>query len=201
MIRGKVVIDKKTKDLVKRIRVNQIAIIDHQDIDQLASKSLIEKQVKAVLNLSTSISGKYSNNGPMLLIDAHIPLIDIEAKGRILSLLHDGDMIEINNCHIYKDGEEIALGREITREKIEYETEKAKNNFKTELSKFIDNTLNYAKKEKNLIVDLSAPDIGIDFNGRHVLIVVRGMDYKDDLEAIKSYIREMNPIIIAVDGG
>ena len=49
MIRGRVVVDKRTKDLVKRIKANQIAIINHQDIDHLASQSLVEKQVKAVL--------------------------------------------------------------------------------------------------------------------------------------------------------
>ncbi|MFP4660877.1 MAG: putative cytokinetic ring protein SteA [Halanaerobiales bacterium] len=201
MIRGKVVIDKKTKDLVKRIRANQIAVIDHQDIDHLASKSLIDKQVKAVLNLSTSMSGRYPNHGPKLLLDAHIPLIDIKLKGRMFSLLYEGDTIEIRDGQIYRDGEQIASGREITRYELDQKTRRARENIKTELSKFIDNTLNYAKKEKNLIVDLTAPDIGIDFSGRHVLIVVRGVDYKDDLVAIKSYIREMNPIIIAVDGG
>lgn len=202
MIKGKIVIDKKTKNLVKRLNANQIAIIDHQDIDQVASKSLVEKQVKAVINLSPSISGKYPNYGPSVLLEAQIPLIDIVLGFEKVSLvLDDGDTIVIDNGNIYKEGQIIARGREILKVDVEKKISEAKKNIEFELSKFIDNTLNYAKKEKNVIVDLTAPDIGIDFTGKHVLIVVRGVDYKDDLEAIKSYIREVNPIIIAVDGG
>lgn len=202
MIRGKIVIDKRTKNLVKRIKANQIAIIDHQDLDQVASKSLVEKQVKAVINLSPSISGKYPNCGPSLLLKAQIPLIDIEGGNKeISSKLNNGDIISITKGKISKNGELIAFGREVLESEIECKIKESRENIETELSKFIDNTLKYARKEKNLIVDLTAPDIGIDFNGKHVLIVVRGMDYKDDLQAIKSYICEMNPIIIAVDGG
>src|SRR5690606_38868621 len=77
----------------------------------------------------------------------------------------------------------------------------ARANMERLLSKFIDNTLAYAQREKHLIVDLKTPEIGINFKGKHVLIVVRGANYKEDLKAIRSYIQEMKPVIIAVDGG
>lgn len=200
MIRGKIVIDKKTKNLVKRVKNNEIAIINHEDIDQVASKSLVEKQVQAVFNLSSSITGKYPNNGPLVLLEAGIPLIDID-DSEFSFCLNDGDYLIFKNGDIFKDNKKIGQAHQLTIDEIIEKTEKAKKNIENELSKFIDNTLNYAQKEKELIVDLKAPEIGIDFTGKHVLIVVRGVDYKADLEAIKSYIREMNPIIIAVDGG
>jgi uncharacterized membrane-anchored protein len=34
-----------------------------------------------------------------------------------------------------------------------------------------------------------------------VLIVVRGYDYKDDLDVLRPYIREFKPVLIGVDGG
>ncbi|MGH3657778.1 MAG: putative cytokinetic ring protein SteA, partial [Micromonosporaceae bacterium] len=37
--------------------------------------------------------------------------------------------------------------------------------------------------------------------GRHVLIVVRGYDYKADLDVLRPYIREFKPVLIGVDGG
>ncbi|MFW6021940.1 MAG: putative cytokinetic ring protein SteA [Halanaerobiaceae bacterium] len=200
MIRGKVIIDKKTKNLVKRIKAQQIAVIDHKDLDQVACKSLVEKQVKAVFNISESISGKYPNKGPSVLMNAEIPLVDFYG-GNLFSALNDGDIVQYDGSNLYKNGYIIARGKQITIEDIRKKTNKANKNLEIELSKFIDNTLKYAHKEKNIIIDMTAPDIGIDFNGSHVLIVVRGVDYRDDLVAIKSYIQEMNPIIIAVDGG
>ncbi|MEJ6950121.1 putative cytokinetic ring protein SteA [Natronospora cellulosivora (SeqCode)] len=200
MIKGIIVIDKKTKKLIERIKYNEIAIIDHKDIDSLASKSLIEKRVKAVFNISSSISGKYSNDGPMELLDAGIPLIDVDI-GDLFSELEDGDSIVFDNKYIYKKKKKIASAHKVSKSEIKEKLEEAINNQEKELLKFIDNTLLYARKEKKLIIDLEAPDIGIDFKGKHVLIVVRGTNYKDDLEAINSYVREVNPIIIAVDGG
>ena len=37
--------------------------------------------------------------------------------------------------------------------------------------------------------------------GRHALVVVRGHDYRSDLAALRSYIREYRPVLIGVDGG
>jgi uncharacterized membrane-anchored protein len=37
--------------------------------------------------------------------------------------------------------------------------------------------------------------------GRHCLIVVRGYDYKADLDVLRPYIREFKPVLIGVDGG
>ncbi|NLM96346.1 MAG: hypothetical protein GX175_01780 [Halanaerobiaceae bacterium] len=202
MIRGRIIIDKKTKLLAKRIKANEIAVIDHEDIDQLAAKSLVEKQVKAVFNLSASITGKYPNNGPLVLLEKGIPLIDVDiGKSEVSRLLRDGDYIKYIDGDIVYNEVKIGQGHQLTINEVKEKINKAQENMEQELSKFIDNTLAFAQKEKNIIVDLEAPEIGIDFEGKHVLIVARGADYKADLSAIKTYIREMNPIIIAVDGG
>ncbi|MFW6281934.1 MAG: putative cytokinetic ring protein SteA [bacterium] len=200
MITGKVKIDKKTKELVKRIKPGQIAIIDHKDIDQIAGKSLKEKNVKAVINLNKSISGKYPNKGPLILINAGIPIID-ECDPGLLSFLQENDKIVIKKGNIYKNNKKIGTGNYLTKKEVSRKLKNAENNLTRELDKFIDNTLYYAHQEKSLILDVSVPDINIDFSGRQALIVVRGPNYKKDLLTVKSYINEINPIIIAVDGG
>lgn len=200
MIKGRVILNKKTKELVKEIKANEIAIIDHKDVDQIAADSLVEKQVKAVFNLSPSISGRYPNVGPEILLLKGIPVIDI-FEGNLFLLLNDGDEIVFKEGIIYKSGRVIARGEELSREQIENKNNQAQTNLEKELGKFLDNTLSYINKEKNDFFNITTPELEINFNGKHVLIVVRGADYKDDLSAIKSYIHEMNPIIIAVDGG
>ena len=76
MIKGKVRLDKRTKNLVKRIKPGEIAIIKHRDIDEIAAESLVDRKVKMVINLDKSISGKYPNLGPKILNDGNIPILD-----------------------------------------------------------------------------------------------------------------------------
>ncbi len=200
MIRGKVVLDKKTKNLVKRINPNEIAVIDHLDLDQVASEALVGKHIKAIFNLSSSITGKYPNYGPLTVLEADIPLIDIQL-GDLFSSLNEGEEVIFSEGKIYKDNQLIGIGEMLNQKHVIGKIEEARSNFEVELVKFIENTLNYARKEKDLILNIKIPDIEIDFKGRHVLVVIRGTDYKDDLEVIESYIKEIQPIIIAVDGG
>lgn len=200
IIKGMIKIDKKTKNLVKRIKINEIAIIDHKDLDELAGKSLLEKHPKAVINVNSSISGKYPNRGPFILLKAGVTVID-NCRGNLFDILSDGDIIEIIEGSVFYKGIKIGVGNKLNLENVQVQLNKAKSNLELELKKFINNTLIYARKEKELILDIHVPDIDINFHNRHALIVVRGKDYKEDLEAVKSYIHEMKPIIIAVDGG
>jgi len=96
----------------------------------------------------------------------------------------------------------VGEGRIVSREHIDNMMERAKNNLENELGEFIDNTLEYAKKEKKFIIQgLDLPELNAKISNRHVLVVIRGKNYKEDLMAIKSYIKEMNPVLIGVDGG
>ena len=75
-IRGTARKNSKTKDLVKKLKPGEIAIINHPDLDQVAAESLIKSQVRLVINASPSITGRYPNLGPMLLSKAGVPILD-----------------------------------------------------------------------------------------------------------------------------
>ncbi|TDX51197.1 putative cytokinetic ring protein SteA [Orenia marismortui] len=197
---GKVRLGIKTKKLVKELVEGEIAVIAHRDIDQLAAESLIEKKVKAIINLNPSISGKYPNLGPRRLLEAGIPMIDNVEKD-LFEKLNNGDLVQIIDNKIIKDKKIIAAGEVLNQQRLEIKLEQTKENLEEELIKFVDNTLDYAKKEKELILGIDIPNIDTDLENKDVLIVVRGKDYRQDLEAVISYIRETNPILIGVDGG
>ncbi|SNX55380.1 putative cytokinetic ring protein SteA [Thermoanaerobacterium sp. RBIITD] len=200
-ITGIIKIDKKTKNLAKRINPGEIAVIDHVDIDEIGAESLIEKKILAVINASKSISGKYPNLGPAIIDKAGIPIIDEVGEG-IFDLLRENDRITIIDNEIYKDGKLIAKGKLLTHDVINYKMEESKENLETELDKFIENTLEYAKREKSFILgNVEIPDVKTKFKDRHALVVVRGKDYKEDLYTIKQYISDVKPILIGVDGG
>jgi uncharacterized membrane-anchored protein len=90
----------------------------------------------------------------------------------------------------------------LTHESAEKMIEAAKTNLGAVLEEFAANTLTYVTKEKSLLLDPSnLPNVKTEINGRHVLVVVRGESYKEDLAIIRHYIRDMKPVLIGVDGG
>ncbi|GAV25643.1 hypothetical protein ciss_15760 [Carboxydothermus islandicus] len=200
-IRGVALLDKKTKNLIKRLKPGQIAVIDHQDIDEVAARGLIEKKVKAVINCAQSISGKYPNIGPLLLVQNGISLID-EAPRKLFDVLNEGDFLIIREGKIYRNDEFLGEGTVLDVEKIKAKMEATKENLGETMLAFIENTLHYARKETGLILgQYPPPPINTDFRGRHALIVVRGHNYQEDLKAIRIYINEVKPVLIGVDGG
>lgn len=201
VLSGSVKKDTKTKNLVKRLEYGDIALIKHKDIDEIAALSLVEKKPKAILNVKESISGKYPNKGPEILLNSGIKLIDLNNES-LFDDIEEGSKIEIINNEIYKDNSFYCKGKIINEKIITQKIRESNNNLEKELDNFIENTLKYAKKEKDLILGkISIPDISLNFEKKHVLVVVRGRDYKKDLAALKPYITEMKPILIGVDGG
>ncbi|KXG76816.1 putative cytokinetic ring protein SteA [Thermotalea metallivorans] len=193
--------DRKTKNLVKRLLPGEIAVINHRDIDEVAAHSLVQCKPKLIINADQSISGRYPNLGPGILQAAGIPILDHVGQ-EIFDFINEGDILEIIDNEIYHDGHFIGTGEILTEELIQLKLAETEKNFEKELEKFIENTLEYAKKEKDFILgNLKVPEFKTSFQGRHVLVVVRGQNYKEDLHAIKSYIDEFNPILIGVDGG
>jgi uncharacterized membrane-anchored protein len=199
-LEGRIKLGKKTKNLVRRVKGERIAVIDHRDIDELAANSLISAGIKVVINVNASITGKYPNLGPEKLIRNGVFILD-QVGARLFEELEDGDRIKLKDNLIIKDGVKIAQGEILDEDELEDRLAEGKKNLEDELEKFVENTLEYAKKEKNLILGLEIPDIQTSIKGKQVLIVVRGQDYKEDLEAITSYIKEVQPVLIGVDGG
>lgn len=200
-IKGTVKIDNKTKNLVKRLNPGDIAVINHRELDKVAAQSLIDKKVKAVINVAPSLSKDYPNLGPLTLLEAGIPLID-DAGEELLLKLQEGDKVEIIGGEIYLEDDVIGRGMLLNKDYVLAEMEKSRQNVNITLSKFVQNTLDYARNEIDLICQkLKIPKVNTVFENRHTLIVVRGHNYKEDLIAIKSYIDEVRPVLIGVDGG
>lgn len=199
-VRGTARLDKKTKQLVQRVNPGEIAIIDHRDLDELAASSLAEKRVKGVINLSPFISGKYPNTGPGLLAERGIFLL--EAGRELEQRIKEGDLIEVQGEDIYKGELLIGRGRILDAKKIRDKMVSCSGNLEKELDSFVQNTLEYARREKGLVTGkVAIPPLSTVIKNRHVLVVVRGQKYREDFRTIVSYIREVRPVIIGVDGG
>ena len=201
-IKGRVLKNRRTKDLIPNLKPGDIALIAHEDLDEIAAKSLVEAKVKAVINVQRSSTGKYPNPGPLNLLENKVTLIEC-VNGEIWDAVNDGDEISIIGDRIYNSsGIQLTQGKLLNLQDVKIALKKAEENFNPQLENFIKNTIEYAKEELEVIfkeIDLS--HIQTIFKERHCLIVVRGQKYKEDLQALRSYIREMKPILIGVDGG
>ena len=193
--------DRRTKDLAKRLRPGEIAVIDHTDIDRVAAESLIAAGIAAVVNAGHSISGRYPNVGPIRLLRAGIPIID-RVEPSIVGSVTEGETLRLSGGEIFRGPERIAVGTVLTVEGVEADMEAARVSIGEELQRFAENTLEYIRREADLTFEpVTLPPLRVDMKGRHALVVVRGHDYRDDLHALKAYIKEYRPVLIAVDGG
>jgi uncharacterized membrane-anchored protein len=199
---GRARVDRRTKNLIKRLEPGDIAVVDHEDLDRVAAEGLIEARVSGVVNASRLISGRYPNVGPLLLAAAGIVLLD-DVGESVMDDLEEGQVIRVEGGEVWVGPALVASGERQTLQSLEEAYEAAKVTMGDELERFAENTLEYMRRERSLILDSpDLPDLEVEVGGRHVLIVVRGHDYKEDLNALRtSYVREARPILIAVDGG
>ncbi|MDT4987522.1 MAG: hypothetical protein QOI74_1616, partial [Micromonosporaceae bacterium] len=201
VIAGAVRLDRRTKRLVGRLRPGDIAVIDHVDLDRVAADSLVALGVAAVLNAKPSVSGRYPNLGPEVLIQAGIPLVD-DLGEELFDRLHEGEFARVDGDTVLCDGEPVAQGRRQDAETVAKAMADAREGLSVQLEAFAANTMEYLRQERDLLLDgVGVPDVDTRIAGRHCLIVVRGYDYRADLEVLRPYIREFKPVLIGVDGG
>ena len=200
-ITGTARVDKKTKHLAQRLHKGEIAVIDHQDLDSTCARMLVDRKAGAVINASPCISGRYPNTGPGILLSAGIPIVD-NVGTEIMTAVREGDVLHLRGGAVLRNGERVADGVWLTEQEIARMTEKARSNLSSELEKFAQNTLQYIQDERFLLLDpVEVPDLKTQFARRHVLVVVRGEGFVEDLASIRSYIQDVKPVLIGVDGG
>jgi uncharacterized membrane-anchored protein len=192
---------KRTKDLTKRLRPGEIAIIDHEDIDRVAAEALVEREPAAVLNVAASTSGRYPNAGPRILVDAGIVLVDCLGD-EVFEGIRDGERITVEDGRVLLEGEPIAEGARQDDASVTASQVASREGLSEQLELFAENTMEYMLRERDLLLDgIGAPEVATRMDGRPVLIVVRGYHYKEDLATLKPFLRENRPVIIGVDGG
>jgi uncharacterized membrane-anchored protein len=200
-VAGTARLDRRTKRLVGRLRPGDIAVIDHVDLDRVAADSLVAVGVAAVLNAKPSVSGRYPNLGPEVLVNAGIPLVDDLGEG-VFQQVHEGDTVRVDGNTVLVNDEPVAHGSRQDAESVAKAMADAREGLSVQLEAFAANTMDYLKQERDLLLDgVGVPDVETHIRGRHCLIVVRGYDYKADLDVLRPYIREFKPVLIGVDGG
>jgi uncharacterized membrane-anchored protein len=199
---GAVRLDRRTKNLTRRLRPGDIAVIDHVDLDRVAAEALVACGVGGVVNVAPSVSGRYPNLGPGILLAAGVPLVD-DVGPEAFGQLREGDRVRVYEDTVYAiDGRVLAKGAQQTEVSVAVAMADAREGLSAQLEAFASNTMEYLRRERDLLLDgVGVPDIKTELEGRHVLVVVRGYTYREDLVALRHYVREYKPVLIGVDGG
>ena len=201
VVAGQARLGKRTKQLVKRLKPGDVAVIDHVDIDRVSGEDLINSGVEAVINCSPSTTGTYPNMGPLLLVQAGIHLVEC-TDADLFSILRDGDAIEVEGARIVRAGRVLATGRVLEPSDVLARHEALREDIGQALEAFARNTVEHMVEERELLSGkLELPRFDTDFRDRPALVVVRGAYHQRDLRALKAYVRDVRPVIVAVDGG
>jgi len=198
---GQAKLDRRTKDLVKRLSADDIAIIDHTDIDRVSAEELVESGVRVVVNVAPSQSGRFPNPGPLALVRGGVRLIDAPGAD-LFEHVNEGELLTVRGAGLYRNGTCLATGRVLDERELERTLGDQRGRVTEALEAFAENTMRYLREEGRLLAEgIDFPPLSTRFRDRHALVVARGPGYKRDLRMVKPYVRDFKPVLIAVDGG
>ena len=198
---GRAKLDRRTKDLVKRLSADDIAIIDHTDLDRVSAEELIESGVRVVVNVAHSQSGRFPNPGPLALVRGGVRLIDAPGAD-LFDTVNEGELLTVRGAGLYRNGTCVATGQVLDAMQLERALAEQRGRVTEALEAFADNTMRYLREEGKLLTEgIQFPALETRFRDRHALVVARGPGYKRDLRMVRPYIRDFKPVLIAVDGG
>lgn len=199
---GLAVLGHKTKDIVPSLGPGMIPIINHENLDRVTAETLVAAGVEAVVNAAGSSTGLYPNQGPFILARAGIHILD-DVGPKVFDRVETGDWVEVRGTGLCKDGELVAAGEHIDLDGAERRLRESREGVGEALESFAQNTVEFMRHERDILfssLDVP-PKLAREIRGRHVLVVVRGYDYRQDLAALEPYLRGQRPFIIGVDGG
>jgi uncharacterized membrane-anchored protein len=194
-------LDKRTKRLVKRLGPDDIAIIDHADLDRASAEELLESRVRVVFNVAPSVTGRFPNVGPLALVRGGVRLIDCP-EAELFEEVKEGESLVVRGAGLFRNGTRLASGHVHTEAELERLLSGQQARVSDALESFAENTLRHVREESKLLSEgVQIPQLRTTFRDRHALVVARAPEAKRDLRAVRSYIREFKPILIGVDGG
>jgi uncharacterized membrane-anchored protein len=198
---GRARLGRRTKNLVSRLGPDDVAIIDHQDLDRVTAEELLESGVRVVVNVSRSQSGRYPNPGPLLLVRGGVRLIDAPGAP-LFDDVSDGEDVTVRGASLFRNGTCLANGHTLTVEELARALAEQRGRVTEALEGFAENTMRYLREEGRLLTEgVDFPPLETRFRERHALVVARGPGYKRDLAIVRSYVRAFKPVVVGVDGG
>ncbi len=200
-------VDRNTRRLLRRVGPGDVVVLDEMDLDRITADRLVQAGVVAVINTSPSISGRYPNLGPEVLVANGILLLDTVSSDAFTKI-KDGSKVRIDDGVVYadkltkKEPEALVEGIELTEAAVAERMIEARNGLADHLEAFAGNTIEFVRTESALLIDgIGVPELELEMKRRHVVVVADGPDHADDLKRLKPFVKEYAPIMVGVGRG
>jgi len=194
-------VDRRTDGLLRRVKSGEIAVLDQIDLDRATADALVAADVAAVVNASPSISGRFPNLGPEVLVAAGIMLVDAVGPDA-LHAIKDGSRIRLEDGVIYAGELRLADGVLQDADSVADALVEAKSGLTHQLEAFAANTIEFMRQERALLLDgAGVPHVDVQLAGRQVLVVAAGFDHAAEIARLRNYIREYRPVLVGVGAG
>ena len=198
---GPVRTDHRTEALLRRLRPGDIAVLDQVDLDRATADALVAARVAAVVNAAPSISGRFPNLGPQVLVEAGVPLVD-DCGAEIMRAVKDGAKVRLHDGVLYSGEQPLGEGRVQTEDTVADALDEAKSGLTHQLEAFAANTIEFMRRERSLLLDgHGVPEVDVPLDGRQVLVVAAGFEHSRVLKRLRAYIKEYRPVLIGVGAG
>jgi len=195
-VRGTLRAERPTRGLLGRLRPGDIAVIDHTDLDRVTAQALVDAGVVAVINAQPMLSGRYPNQGPQLLAEAGVVMIDSVGEFGY-GCLADGRMARIHDGQVY-DGElRLTEGRVLDADAVLAAMEAARGGMLAQLETFTHNSTELLRREQEVLLHgVGVPALRTEVEGKPV-VVIASVD-TDELRRLRSFAKEQHPVVVAV---
>ncbi|MDI3315632.1 MAG: putative cytokinetic ring protein SteA [Mycobacterium sp.] len=194
-------VDRDIDRLLRRVGPGDIVVLDVLDLDRITADALVDAEIAGVVNASPSVSGRYPNLGPEVLVANGVTLID-EAGPEVFKKVKDGAKVRLYNGGVYSGDRRLVRGTERTDHDIADLMREAKVGLVAHLEAFAGNTIEFIRSESPLLIDgIGIPDIDVDLRRRHVVLVADEPSAADDLKNLKPFIKEYRPVLVGVGKG
>ncbi len=190
-----------TRALARRVAPGDVAVLDHLDLDRVSAEALVAAHPAAVVNVRPSLSGRHPARGAEVLLAAGIPVVDATGTG-LLSEVHDGSSVRVHEGHVYAGERLLGTGTVQTAESVRAGQELARSGMNARLEAVGADAAQFLGSHEALLLDgLGLPQVQLRFAGRTVLVVGPGDRAAAQARALRRWVRDLRPLVVAADDG
>lgn len=183
---------------VKTLREGDIVVVELPDLDRAQAEALVERKVRAVLNVAPSSTGRFPNLGPQVLAEAGITLVDRVGAG-IWTRVRNGDTVRVEDGRIFKDEVLVGQGRPVDDAAAAEQLGAAERDLATRLGSLTANASDHLERERALLLEgARVPRLGKKVRGRPVVVVSRTYGWEDDLALVRRWARDHGAVLVGV---
>ena len=187
------------RELISKAKPGDIVIIDVLDLREADADALAGAGVVAVVNAQRTASGRQPAAGARRLLESGLAVID--GAGPAVLAVRDGTRLTLSGDRIMRGAAVIGTGTALTHDRVVAADTAALDHLKVQVAVFGSHAIERLERESSVFFEGEGlPQLGVDVSGRIVLVVAESPTAASDLRALRLFINDRRPLVIAEGG-